>query len=297
MLDSKQRLTMPLISHVNWRGLDRLVINQQKNRSAHVPVISFYRWWARRSHCFAGAVLDAAKKEFRREKYLVSDPFSGGGTVAFEAARRGLPLYAQDLYPWPSRALATALTRTDPDEFRAAAARLLTGLTPLRKPYWQLKERESWETTHIIRVRVVLCAKCDKQVFAFRDPLVSLRSRSVKESLGFFGCCACGAVSLRKRDVHSFSCDRCSTRSKTGKKNSAQRAPELQCPHCFETLALSNLLLPSPRWHPVLVREQPVSGGEAKIRGVERGDPVDDLGIGKDRPVHVEIPTGSKQLA
>jgi adenine-specific DNA methylase len=102
---------MALIDHVSWRSLDRLVISQQKNRSAHAPVISLYRWWARRPHCFAGAVLDAAKHEFRREPFLVADPFSGGGTVAFEAARRSLAIYAQDLYPWPSQGLATALYR------------------------------------------------------------------------------------------------------------------------------------------------------------------------------------------
>jgi len=91
---------MALMDRVDWRGLERLVVRQQRNRSAHAPVISLYRWWARRPHCFAGALLDAAKKQFRRDRFLVADPFSGGGTVAFEAARRGLPIYAQDLYPW-----------------------------------------------------------------------------------------------------------------------------------------------------------------------------------------------------
>src|ERR1019366_4196669 len=90
---------MALIDHVNWSGLDLLVTHQQRNRSAHSPVISLFRWWARRPHSFAGALLDAARIEFRRNSFLVADPFSGGGTVAFEATRRGLPIYAQDLYP------------------------------------------------------------------------------------------------------------------------------------------------------------------------------------------------------
>lgn len=86
---------MRLLDHVNWGGLDRQVIRQQRNRSAHAPVISLYPWWARRPHSFAGAILDAARKEFRDRAFLVADPFSGGGTVAFEARRRGLPMYAQ----------------------------------------------------------------------------------------------------------------------------------------------------------------------------------------------------------
>jgi adenine-specific DNA methylase len=86
---------MALIDHVNWSGLDLLVTHQQRNRSAHSPVISLFRWWARRPHSFAGALLDAARIEFRRNSFLVADPFSGGGIVAFEATRRGfiLPLF------------------------------------------------------------------------------------------------------------------------------------------------------------------------------------------------------------
>jgi 23S rRNA G2445 N2-methylase RlmL len=40
-----------------------------------------------------GALIDAAKAELGRDGLLVADPFSGGGTVAIEAARRGLPVY------------------------------------------------------------------------------------------------------------------------------------------------------------------------------------------------------------
>jgi putative DNA methylase len=283
---------MALIEHVNWRELDRLVINQQRNRSAHAPVISLYRWWARRPHCFAGALLDAAKKEFRRESFLVADPFSGGGTVAFEAVRRGLPIYAQDLYPWPSKGLATALTAAAPDQFRDAAGRLLEILAPLRKNYWREKGAVIWETTHIIRVRAVFCPECLMRFFLFREPLISLGSRSAEESFGFFGCCACGTVSERKRDVRSFSCDRCHTRSKAEEKSASRGIPEIGCPHCYESLALSGLLLSSLEWHPVLVREQRVSGKGTRIRTVEKGDPVDDSVRAEEHPLHFEIPDG-----
>src|ERR1700748_2792362 len=128
---------MSLIDHVNWKDLDLLVTDQQRNRSAHSPVISLFRWWARRPHCFAGAVLDAARVEFGRARFLVADPFSGGGTVAFEATRRGLSIYAQDLYPWPSQGLATALTAADSDEFKRAANELLKGLRLFHEAYWR----------------------------------------------------------------------------------------------------------------------------------------------------------------
>jgi hypothetical protein len=158
---------MALIDHVNWASLDRLVLNQQRNRSAHAPVISLFRWWARRPHCFAGAVLDAAKLEFDSTSFLVADPFSGGGTVAFEAVGRGLPVYAQDLYPWPSQGLAIALTSASAVEFENAARSFLEQLRPYREAYWRAEGGQIWETTHVIRVRTSHCVECGKQLFLF----------------------------------------------------------------------------------------------------------------------------------
>ena len=176
---------MSLIERVDWSGLDLLVTHQQRNRSAHSPVISLFRWWARRPHSFAGALLDAAKEEFRRNSFLVADPFSGGGTVAFEATRRGLPIYAQDLYPWPSTGLATALTAADPDEFKRAANVLLQTLQSLRLSYWREKDGERWETTHIIRVRTADCPCCTTRTSCFGTRsfrLLRARARSLSAS-------------------------------------------------------------------------------------------------------------------
>src|SRR5258708_39282139 len=109
---------MALIDHVNWSKLDAVVTRQQRNRSAHAPVISLFRWWARRPHSFAGALLDAARIEFGRDTFLVADPFSGGGTVAFEAARRGVPNYPQKLFPLPPGGLAPSPMAAAPEKGR-----------------------------------------------------------------------------------------------------------------------------------------------------------------------------------
>lgn len=109
----------------------------------------------------------------------MSDPFSEGGTVAFEATRRGLPVYAQDLYPWPSHGLATALTPADPDEFREPADQLAASLAGFRKGYWHAGKDGHWELTHVIRVWASTCPNCANRFFLFRDALVSLASRRV----------------------------------------------------------------------------------------------------------------------
>lgn len=290
---------MALVDHVNWSRLSRLVVHQQRNRSAYVPVISLYRWWARRPHCFAGALLDAAQKEFRRDRFLVADPFSGGGTVAFEAARRGLSIYAQDLYPWPSKGLATALTPADPDEFRAAADALLETLVPIRQHYCRQDGGNVWEITHIIRVRTALCPECSKRIFLFREPLISLVSRGAEEMYGFFGCSACGAVSRRHRDTSSFFCDGCNACVRIEADDSDSRSVGASCPHCSGQLQVSGLLRSSLEWHPVLLREQCLSEGDvpARLRTIAGGDPVEDLRTAEEHPLHTEIPEGLETSA
>jgi hypothetical protein len=55
---------MAIVDQIQWSDLDRLVEVQQRNRETHSPAISLYRWWARRPHAVAGAILDAAHTEF-----------------------------------------------------------------------------------------------------------------------------------------------------------------------------------------------------------------------------------------
>lgn len=123
-----------LLSRVNWRQLAGIAEREVQQRQLHSPVVSSYRWWARRPHCVMGAILDAAVEHYGPD-LTAADPFSGGGTVTFEAAKRGLKAYAQDLYPWPARGLAAALHSCDATELAEAAATVLRDLAPLRSAY------------------------------------------------------------------------------------------------------------------------------------------------------------------
>jgi putative DNA methylase len=291
---------MALVDHVNWMRLDRQVIQQQRNRSAYVPAISFYRWWARRPHCFAGAILDAAKQEFGLKKFLVADPFSGGGTVAFEAVRRRLPIYAQDLYPWPSKGLAAALTPTDADEFKAVAKILLETLTPLRRRYFREDHGDVWETTHIIRVRTAACPECSKRLFLFREPLISLASRAAEEPDAFFGCYGCGTVSRRRKDTHFFFCDGCHSRISVRGDKATSRLTEVSCPHCsFKSVPFGEILRSTLEWHPVLLREQCLSRKKtsSNLRTIASEDQVGDSREVENTVLHSEIPVGLETSA
>lgn len=273
-----------LISEINWRRVGRKAAREVRNRETHAPVISAYRWWARRPHSVMGAILDAAMERYG-DDLVVSDPFSGGGTVAFEAVRRGLKAYAQDLYPWPAKGLAAALLPVAPAEFQAAAKTLLATLESHRAHY---RRADGRELSHILRVRNVRCPCCDKDYVQIPHPMLSLASRGSHEHAAYFGCSICAGVTKRRRDVRSFACSEC------GKRFSTVPGPRA-CPHCCteETPERPPVML---GWHPVLVQELVPYGQTARavLRPVQRDDPVDSYPVGSFAQLEVAIPKGKE---
>jgi putative DNA methylase len=261
-------MTSPsILSAIDWRGVGRVAQREQSNRERYTPVVSSYRWWARRPHSVMGAILDAAQGIYG-DHFIVADPFSGGGTVTVEAVRRGLTAYAQDLYPWVAEGLATALTRTSSQEFKAAADMLLASLGHHRTKY---RTAEGGELTHVLRVRIGCCPNCRSDVHLFPEYLVTRASRGVCECQAYFGCTACGGVTLAKAGVKTFRCKAC------GKCHDTSRTTS-QCPHCtteFETAPVSD---GAPRWKTVLVQHVVMEGAQARarLRAVLPGDPVDE---------------------
>ena len=256
---SGQQVTHSLLSRVKWRQLGRIVKRELANREVHSPVVSAYRWWARRPHSVMGAILDAAVDKYG-DALTVADPFSGGGTVTFEAARRGIKVYAQDLYPWPVRGLASALQSCDAATLADAAQRVLVGLEPLRAAY---RNARGEELSHVLRVRSARCADCAKQFYQFPHPMVSVVSRRITERHAYFGCYTCGAVLRRSRETATFSCGICRTRW-------SATEPLIGCFSCG-----SKHVVPTG-WHPVLVQVLVLHKGRwrAILRSVRKDDRV-----------------------
>ncbi len=261
-------MTSPsMLSAIDWRRVSRVAQREQRNREQYAPVVSSYRWWARRPHSVMGAILDAAQGVYG-DHFTVADPFSGGGTVTIEAARRGLTAYAQDLYAWAAEGLATALTPTSSQEFKAAADRLLASLGRHRTKY---RTAAGGELTHVLRVRVGRCSDCRRDVYLFPEYVVTRASRRVCERQAYFGCTACGGVTLGKAGVKSFRCKACGRRHDTSRTTS-------QCPHCTTEFETARVLDGDPRWKAVLVQHVVMEGAQARarLRAVLPGDPVDE---------------------
>lgn len=265
----------PLISilgQVDWATISREVSKQQINREINTPVISTFRWWARRPHGLIGALLDASLQVYGHKGLVVADPFSGGGTVTFEAVRRQIPVYSQDLYPWPAFGLYTALSPSTVRDLSNAAQSLLEGLGSLRACY-RLPDSER-ELTHILRVRVGACPHCGTRVYLFPEPLISLVSRRADEQEAYFGCIACGNVERGPKQAEIFRCSVCEKEWSTKRGTGHKVKPFISCPVCSSKFNFAAAFTSPPEWKPVLVQE--VSNGKGFIRPVEPCDPIED---------------------
>ncbi len=244
-----------LLTGIDWQQLERRVRAQQHNREIYTPPISLFRWWARRSHALIGSLLDAAVDAGGGASVAVSDPFSGGGTVAIEAARRGLPVYAQDLHPWAVTGIATALDCVDHAEFSAAADALLEELAPLRRQLYAVQCEKHGQDSEMLTtfwVRKTACPRCSYAVFLFPYSLVTRASRAVDDPYGWWGCRACGHVTHAHLRGRSRRCDGCgcslSTAATPLLPKRMARCVNPRCAHEFAAFA------DTPAYEPVLVQ-------------------------------------------
>lgn len=277
-----------VLAKVDWSRINQVVSHEQKRREKYAPFISLYRWWARRPHSLIGAILDAAAEAAGSQSIRVADPFSGGGTVALEAAIRRFPVYAQDLYPWPTFSLATGLSKTSVEELEAASADLLHALEPYRGLF---RRPDGRELSHILRVRVAGCPSCSGQIFLFPNPMFSLASRSPKEREALYGCRSCGCVTRRPRDEKIFCCPACGWEAVSDSK----RKGVMACPHCAHEELQHLFYQSAPSWEAVLVQEPIIERGRSRawVREVEPDDPVKVISAAEALPeLAVTIPDG-----
>jgi adenine-specific DNA methylase/uncharacterized C2H2 Zn-finger protein len=249
-----------ILKNVDWGRITRSVRVEMKNREVYQPLISLYRWWARRPHTLMGAVIDAAADLLAADG-RVSDPFSGGGTVAIEALRRGYEVYAQDINPWAAWGLKVSLTPVKPEELAQAGTELLASLrTAVGSAYFASCEQHGPSTTvHAFRVRWGSCTSCARRFWVYPYPLLTVASRKTGESEGYFGCRRCGMVSRRRLELKKHVCTECGwLLQRAGHPVRAYR--EKACPHCRQRDTLADA-----KWALVLNQQLREANGHAAL--------------------------------
>ena len=151
---------------------------ESRARQVHLPPISVYRWWARRTEAVSGAIIDAIAVD-NPEHLLIADPFAGGGVIALAALLRGHQVYAQDINPWAARSLATMLGLPAPDDLGAAADRLHGSVADLLDVAYSTTFSDGSPATiaHTMRVATASCPRCAAELRLFPTATVSLLTR------------------------------------------------------------------------------------------------------------------------
>jgi putative DNA methylase len=175
--ETSEVLRSPL-RHLDVRDISARVRREVRNREVHLPPVSTYRWWARRTESVNGSIIDAISRD-RPGRMVVSDPFAGGGVIPLAAVMRGHSVYAQDLNPWAAAGLAAMLALPDPDALRDGIAALTQRVTaPAQAAYGTiLSDGTHGHVSHTFRVAVGNCTRCGVRQRLFPHALVSLLSR------------------------------------------------------------------------------------------------------------------------
>jgi putative DNA methylase len=185
---------------------------ESRNREVHLPPVSTYRWWARRTSAVNGAVIEVFQVD-HPGRLLVADIFAGGGVIPLSAITRGHQVYAQDLNPWSAAGLAGMLGLPDPKLLQEAAATLEQWMhTEIESAYGTtLSDGTRGHVAHTFRVATGECTGCGRRARMFPHALVSLLAR--KERGGSRAWLAC-------RNGHLFAAD----------AGDVQRCPECHGP-------------------------------------------------------------------
>ena len=241
-----------VLDRVNWHKVNHVTRDQVRNREQYCPPISLFRWWARRPHALIGALLDASGLP---KGELVSDVFSGGGTVALEAVARGFKVYAQDFHPWVTWGLRTALDGISPETLERGISTFIEELESKVKPLYSAPcpLHGSSEVLHTFWVRECRCLYCGNRLYLFPYSLITVSSRSSTEPYGYYGCSGCGGVT-RKR-LESQRPRRC----ECGAAFSPERRPLLarrlvKCSHCSHEIPCEDAWASKVVWKVALIQ-------------------------------------------
>ena len=224
----------PILSPL--RRLDAAAVSTQariesRNREVHLPPISTYRWWARRTEAVNGAIIEATAQD-RPNRMMVADVFAGGGVISLAAATRGHKVYAQDLNPWAATGLVSMLGLPTPAKLKEAQATLARRVdADVHAAYGTtLSDGTRGLVSHTFRVATGQCTACGKRSRMFPHALVSLLSRRERGLPDAFLACPNGHL-FRGLCTTVTRCPDCRTSTDPGTNYTDRRKITCPCGH------------------------------------------------------------------
>ena len=217
------------LRHFDADQVSAKVRREVRNREIHLPPVSTYRWWARRTEAVNGSIIDAVSID-RPGRMVVSDPFSGGGVIPLAAVMRGHSVYAQDLNPWAAAGLASMLALPDAEKLRDGIAALSQRvLASAQAAYGTvLSDGSPGLVTHTFRVAAAPCTGCGTRQRIFPHALVTLTSRIERNRPEAFLACPNGHLFEGRRD-QTATCPTCDRTTDPAQVYTPRRVVTCQC--------------------------------------------------------------------
>lgn len=238
------------------RHIDQLTVSaaarrETRSRENHLPPVSVYRWWARRTEAINGALLDAVACEHDGSRLLVADPFAGGGVIPLAALRRGHEVYAQDLNPWVADGLKVMLGLPASAVLRRAAKDLLSKAEQIAARAYgtTFNDGAPAQIIHALRVASASCPDCGEHWKLFPHALVSLTRRKDRGGSNAYLACRRGHLFEGAADTRT-TCPECGDAVDPEDTYLPQRVAT--CPNCGNAHSLETLA-PGWRWDLCLV--------------------------------------------
>jgi putative DNA methylase len=219
------------LRHLDPTEISRRARVESRNREVHLPPISTYRWWARRTEAVNGAIIDAVSEDLSG-RLTVADVFAGGGVIPLAAAIRGHRIYAQDLNPWAAAGLGAMLGLPEPDKISEAFATLQQWVgTEIEGDYGtHLSDGTDGLVSHTFRVATSQCNACGLRSRMFPHALVTLLARRERNRPEAYLACSRGHLFLGTCTDFT-TCPTCGARTDPAANYTPRRRVTCPCGH------------------------------------------------------------------
>jgi putative DNA methylase len=185
-----------VLSRIDPDAVSEEARRESRNREIHLPPLSTFRWWARRTGAVNRAVLRGASEALAKPHLDVLDPFAGGGTIPLVALQEGHRVQARDLNPWAAAGIKQMLDLPDPAELLAAYERLGERASDLiEKAYaTEMVDGEPGRIVHTMRVATGCCGSCGTAQRQFPYATLTLLQRRERKRPEAVLACPAGHV-------------------------------------------------------------------------------------------------------
>lgn len=192
----------------------RLALREKQVQQSYRPIIQIHKWFARRPGSvfrslllseFGNQPLEQAYFSSNRVDGVIADPFAGGGTTVFEAARIGLGVIGCDINPMSYWTVKQAVEPLDLGLFRATARKVIADTADHVGHLYETRCDQCGRLAHVkyfFLVKTCRCPSCSSEVSLFPGSRIAEACRHPRE---VYHCPSCDCL----REVEASDSPRC----------------------------------------------------------------------------------------